>query len=240
MPKLEREKPTDALPPASSPGTRRNRHDAIFAAAIAVFSERGYAAASLQDVADAVGLLKGSLYHYISSKENLFYEIIQDWYVQAVELMNGIDALELTADARLREFVRQLTLFYAQDRERASLYFSEWRHLTGAQHETVLGQRRAFELYVLRLIQAVEADGLAREGLEPKLAARYLLTAVNGIVLWYHPGGSWPAAKIAEEYADMTCAALLRPQLAVDTPAGGLPKKNSGPGRRARKRPVSS
>lgn len=197
---------------------RRNRHDAIFIAAIAVFSERGYAAASLQDVADSVGLLKGSLYHYISSKESLLYEIFQDWYVQAVDLMADIDALDLPPGPRLRDFVRRLTLFYAQDRERASLYFSEWRHLTGEHHATVMAQRREFELFVLGLILEVQARGLGRHDLEPKLATRYLLTAVNGVVLWYRPGGVWSANRIAEQIADMTCAFVLRPQSSTDTP----------------------
>lgn len=217
MRKPELEEPTSGGA-AGVPSGRRNRHEAIFTAAIAVFSERGYAAASLQDVANSVGLLKGSLYHYISSKENLLYEIFQDWHVQAVSLMTHIDALELPPSARLREFVRRLTLFYAQDRERAGLYFSEWRHLTGDHHETVMAQRREFELYVLELILEVERQGLGRDELEAKLATRYLLTAVNGVVLWYRPDGAWSADKISEQIADMTCAFVLRPQPTIAPP----------------------
>lgn len=218
---------------ASSPSGRRNRHEAIFTAAIAVFSERGYAAASLQDVADSVGLLKGSLYHYISSKESLLYEIFQDWYVQAVSLMRGIDALELPPSARLREFVRQLTLFYARDRERAGLYFSEWRHLAGDHHKTVMAQRREFELYVLGLIREVEKQGLGRDELEAKLATRYLLTAVNGVVLWYRPDGAWSADEIAEQIADMTCAFVLRPESSI-VPPDRRPAAGEQPARRLR------
>ena len=196
-------------------GPRRNRDQAIVAAAIHVFSEKGYAAASLQDVADSVGLLKGSLYHYITAKESLLYRIFQESYEQALALREGVEALGLSPEARLREFIRQLTLFYAQNRERASLYFTEWRHLTGEDYKTVMRQRREFELYVLDLIQDVAKQGLARDGLDAKLATRYLLTAVNGVVIWYRPGGAWSASVVAEQLADMTCAAVLRPELAV-------------------------
>lgn len=194
---------------------RRNRDEEILAAAIQVFSQKGYAAASLQDVADAVGLLKGSLYHYISSKESLLYRIFQESHVEAFRLMNGIDELDLPPGARLREFVRQMTLFYAQNRARASLYFGEWRHLTGVDRDTVMGQRREFEIYVRTILEEAEGLGLTRDGLDIKLATRYLLTAVNGVVIWYRPEGALSAPQIAEQIADMACASVLRPQPAI-------------------------
>jgi AcrR family transcriptional regulator len=219
-------------------GPRRNRDQAIVAAAIQVFSEKGYAAASLQDVADSVGLLKGSLYHYISAKESLLYRIFQESYEQALALRAGVDALGLSPEARLREFIRQLTLFYAQNRERASLYFTEWRHLTGEDYKTVMRQRREFEVYVTDLIQDVAKQGLARDGLDVKLATRYLLTAVNGVVIWYRPGGTWSALVVAEQLADMTCAAVLKPPLTVDekvtpTSKGARPSKATRPAKAA-------
>jgi AcrR family transcriptional regulator len=193
---------------------RRNRDEEILAAAIQVFSQKGYAAASLQDVADAVGLLKGSLYHYISSKESLLYRIFQESHTQAAGLMAAIDDLGLPPDARLREFVRRLTLFYAENRERASLYFSEWRHLTGEDRTTVMKQRQEFELYVRDIVQQASEQDLTREGLDVKLATRYLLTAVNGVVIWYRPGGRFSATEVAEQIAEMGCASLLRSERA--------------------------
>lgn len=193
---------------------RRNRDEEILAAAIQVFSHKGYAAASLQDVADAVGLLKGSLYHYISSKESLLYRIFQESHTQAADLMAAIDDLGLAPDERLREFVRRLTLFYAENRERASLYFSEWRHLTGEDRTTVMKQRQDFELYVRDIIQQAHDQGLAKEGLDVNLATRYLLTAVNGVVIWFRPGGPFPATQVAEQIAEMACASILRPKRA--------------------------
>jgi DNA-binding transcriptional regulator YbjK len=59
------------------PTARRNRSDEILQAAIEIFHQKGYAAASIQDVADTVGVLKGSLYHYIDSKEDLLARIFE-------------------------------------------------------------------------------------------------------------------------------------------------------------------
>lgn len=189
---------------------RRNRDEEILAAAIQVFSQKGYAAASLQDVADAVGLLKGSLYHYISSKESLLYRIFQESHEEASALMAAVDGLGLPPDAKLREFVRQLTLFYERNRERASLYFSEWRHLTGEDLETVMKQRREFELYVRAIISDAHERGLTNPDLDVKLATRYILTAVNGVILWYRPEGPLPGEDIAEQIAELACSSILR------------------------------
>jgi AcrR family transcriptional regulator len=189
---------------------RRNRDEEILTAAIQVFSEKGYAAASLQDVADAVGLLKGSLYHYISSKESLLYRIFQESHQEASALMAAIDDLGLAPDAKLREFVRQLTLFYEQHRERASLYFSEWRHLTGDDRETVMKQRREFELYMRTIVSEAHERGLTNPNLDVKLATRYILTAVNGVILWYRPEGPLPGDDIADQIAELACSSVLR------------------------------
>lgn len=207
----------------SAPSPRRNRDEEILAAAIQVFSQKGYAAASLQDVADAVGLLKGSLYHYISSKESLLYRIFQESHEEGSALMAAVDELGLPPDAKLREFVRRLTLFYAQNRERASLYFGEWRHLTGEDRETVMKQRREFELYVRAIVTDAHERGLTNPDLDVELATRYILTAVNGVILWYRPEGPLPAEDIAEQIADLSCSSVLRRKRAVSTKSKPAP-----------------
>lgn len=195
----------------SGTGERRNRDSQILEAAVRIFSEKGYAATSLQDVADAVGLLKGSLYHYISSKESLLSRIFQEAHEQATTLMAEVDDLGLPPDEHLREYIRRLTLFYLGNRERASLYFSEWRHLTGDERATVLKQRREFATYLRRVLERAKAAGLARDDLDVKLATFYLVAAVNGVLVWYRPGGGLSASRIAAEVADMSCAAVLSP-----------------------------
>lgn len=202
-----------AAPPRPSARTpRRNRDAQILEAAIKVFSEKGYSAAALQDVADAVGLLKGSLYHYITSKESLLYRIFQDAHEQVSILMAAVDEMQLPPDRHLREYVRRLTLFYLENRQRASLYFSEWRYLTGDDRETVLGQRREFEAYVRGIIVQARDGGLTRPDLDVKLASFYVIAAVNSVLIWYRPEGSYSADHIAAEIADLSCASVLLPQ----------------------------
>ncbi|GAC1324149.1 MAG: TetR/AcrR family transcriptional regulator [Mycobacteriales bacterium] len=199
--------------PANIPrgGPRRNRDEQIVAAAIRIFSEKGYSAASLQDVADAVGLLKGSLYHYISSKESLLYRIFQEAHQEALVLMGTVDRLGLPPEEHLRVYVRELTLFYLRNQERSSLYFSEWRYLTGEERATVLTQRREFESYVRGVVARMKDAGLTRPELNVQLTTFYVIAAVNGIVTWYRSGGALQADDLATEVADLSLAAVVVP-----------------------------
>ena len=77
----------DAETKASPP---RRRHLEVLEAAARVFHEKGYESTSIQDIADAVGILKGSLYYYITSKEDLLFEILQDVHEQGLRNLERI------------------------------------------------------------------------------------------------------------------------------------------------------
>jgi AcrR family transcriptional regulator len=192
-------------------GTRRNRTAEILPAAIKVFSEKGYAAASLQDLADEVGLLKGSLYHYIDSKEAVLFEILQGSHAQAVEIMVQTDALDLEPEQRFASYVRSLTLWYLSNRERASLYFTEWRYLTGDYRETVVEQRREFLGYVRQILAEAQRRDRTRKDIDVQLAALFVMSAVNSVPIWFRPSGRTTAEQIADEVAALACATLFAP-----------------------------
>ena len=191
------------------PSERRNRDAQILEAAVKVFSEKGYSAASLQDVADSVGLLKGSLYHYISSKESLLFRILQESHRQAEALMEEMDALALPVDQRLRAYIERLTLWYLVNRERASLYFTDWRYLTGEYAEVVRGQRRRFQSYLHGIVSDAHQQGLTREDLDVKVTSLYILSAVNSVPMWYRSSGPSAPEQVAAEVAELACSTVF-------------------------------
>jgi AcrR family transcriptional regulator len=184
-------------------GGRRNRQDEVLHAAIEVFHRKGYAAASIQDVADSVGVLKGSLYHYIDSKEDLLARIFEGSDEQSFAMMGAIENRGLTAVERLEAFSRDWSLWHLKNLERASLYFNEWRHLTGARLQQVLKKRHDYEAAVARMINEVKAEGQADRDLDARFSAFYILSAINGLSSWYKPDGPDPPEHIAQVYADM-------------------------------------
>jgi AcrR family transcriptional regulator len=186
-----------------APTKRRNRKEEVLQAAVQIFHEKSYASASIQDVADSVGVLKGSLYHYIDSKEDLLARIFEESDEQSFALMEEIQALDISAVERLRSFARSWSLWYLQNIERTAIYINEWKHLTGERLKRTVATRHEYDNRVRRMIDDVKREGDADPNLNTRYATFFLLSAINGLPTWYRRGGPDSAEHIAEVYSDM-------------------------------------
>jgi AcrR family transcriptional regulator len=194
---------TEARAARETGSGRRNRGEEVIEAAVAIFNEKGYATASIQGVADRVGVLKGSLYHYIDSKEDLLARIFEESDEVSFALMEESRDLDLSAVERLRWFARSWTLWYLENIERTAIYVNEWRHLTGKRLEKVVQTRHEYEQRVKEIIRDVQKDGQAAPDLDVRYACFVVLSAINGLPTWYRRGGPDSAEHIADVYADM-------------------------------------
>jgi TetR/AcrR family transcriptional regulator, cholesterol catabolism regulator len=193
---------------------RRDRSEEVVKAAIKVFNEKGYASASIQDVADSVGVLKGSLYHYIESKEELLARVFEWSDRESFALMEESRKLDVTAVERLHWFARSWSLWYLENIERAAIYVNEWKHLTGTRLKKVVKTRHEYEQRVAEMIEDVKESGEASSDLDVRYACFFILTAVNGLPTWYRRRGPDPAEQIAEVYADMIVAMVCHTETA--------------------------
>lgn len=179
--------------------TSRNRDASVIAAAIAVMSEKGYAATSIQEVADRVGVLKGSLYHYFDSKEELLSRILTESHATMHDLQAEIQSQELPPYEELMEYIRRQTIWYLENRDRANIYFTERRHLTGERRQRALEAGRAFEKYIQNLVVAAQEDGQIRQDQDHRLITRFLTGALNGVRFWpSRSGKQFSTDEIAE------------------------------------------
>ena len=192
--------PTDGQ--AKPARTRRNRGQDVIEAAIRVFHKKGYASASIQDVAEEVGVLKGSLYHYIDSKEDLLARIFEDSAGHFMEMLDEASGLDERPVERLRSFGRNCSLWYLKNIERVAIYATEWKHLTGKRRKEVVKIREAYEQRLAGLIGEVKEAGEAAPDLDVNFATYYIFGALNGLPDWYRRRGPDPAEKIADAYAD--------------------------------------
>jgi len=179
--------------------SRRNRQGDVVDAAIEVFYQKGYSATSVQDVASRVGVLKGSLYHYMDSKEDLLFRICESSQEQAVALMEEVAARGLPPRAHLEAYLTELVHWYLANLERVSLYFKEWRYLTGDNAVVVQAHRRSFFDYLHAIVVAGRGSttGVATD---TRLATFFILGAVNDLPDWYRRSG-FSAARVASEFA---------------------------------------
>jgi len=219
---------------------RRNRDAEVVEAAVAVFNEKGYSGAAIQDVADRVGVLKGSLYHYIDSKEDLLARIFEESDAISFALMEESRKLEAPAVERLRQFARNWSLWYLENIERTAIYVNEWKHLTGRRLKKVVQTRHEYENRVTEIIDDVRKDGQAAPDLDVRYACFFILSAINGLPTWYRRGGPDSAEFIADAYADLIVGLVCQGNAApLPKPAKAKPKKSptrrkSAAGRKAK------
>ena len=194
-----------AMPSAArTPADRRNRDGEIVEAAIRVFHEKGFAASTMRDVAEAVGVLKGSLYHYISSKEDLLFRVLQESHAQARLLMLEVSKLDASAIERLRIYLERMYLWYLNHVERVGVYLNQQHHLTGDNRAEMRLQAREFEQFLRALLAEAKGEGAIHSSVDLKLAAFFLLGGLNSIPRWYRADGAYTPEQIATEFAAMS------------------------------------
>lgn len=187
-------------------GARRREIDAV---AGELFHAQGYAATSVRDIARALDMQGASLYAHVTSKEDLLWSIV-DRAAAAFEAgADGALADSAGGDAvdRMAAFVEAHVEVVTADPERASVFVTEWRHLSEPRREEIARRRDAYEGRLRELIGEGIAAGVFRST-DPVVAANFLLTALNGIAAWYRPDGRLTAERIADHFVDLALRSL--------------------------------
>ncbi len=186
-----------------------SRRRAIEDAASGLFHERGYAATSVREIARVLDIQGASLYAHVSSKEDVLWSIV-DRAASAFEAAadRGKAAAEGRPPAeRLSALVRGHVEVIAADPRLASVFLSEWRHLSAGRRAGILERRDAYEAPFRDVI----ADGMATGDFtptDPALAATFILNALNGLAAWYRADGRLTAGRIADHYSDLAVRTL--------------------------------
>jgi AcrR family transcriptional regulator len=186
----------------------RRRQQEILEAAARVFHEKGYESTSIQDIADSVGILKGSLYYYITSKEDLLFEIIQGVHEEALKNLDRTAAVEGDALQKIRAFVVVHFTHNAHNLVKMAVFFQDFRSLNGERRQVIVEERDLYDSFLRDLIRQAQDEGTVCPDIEPKLAAITILGMMNWIYHWYRPGGDLSASEIANAYADFVIAGL--------------------------------
>ena len=175
----------------------------ILDAAAEIFSLKGYHATSMQDIAGAVNLQKASLYHHVSSKQNILLELLD----QALELLTEkilpiAEDPELSPDEKLPLMVQAYLNALTDHADLATVLLMEHRSLKPKLHARHVPNRDRFEMIWRQTIE----EGLESGDFccaEAPLTARNLLGAMNWTVTWYKPDGASSIEEIAEQLANL-------------------------------------
>jgi AcrR family transcriptional regulator len=192
-------------PPASAP--HRDRRTELLALAAGLFAERGYKNTTVRDIADAAGILSGSLYHHFDSKETMADEILRTFLDELFRDYRAI--IERESDPR-RAFEQLVDAsFQAIDRSHAAiaLYQNEAKQLRQSPRFAYLDDTdREFREIWLGTLE----KGIASGAFRATMAYRFVRDTVWVAVRWYVPGGKLTAEAVSAQYLSMILEGFQR------------------------------
>jgi AcrR family transcriptional regulator len=181
--------------------TSTDRRGELLALAATLFAERGLRATTVRDIADAAGILSGSLYHHFDSKESMVDEILRDFLDYLFGRYRAILAQDLGPRPTLEAIV--VASFEAIDErhDQVEIYQNEARRLADQPRFAYIDERWAeFRTLWHDILRAGVAEGIFRSDLDVDLAYRFLRDTVWVGVRWYRPGGEVDVDAVAEQY----------------------------------------
>ena len=183
--------------------------DDILDAAAQVFRQKGFHGSSMADIAETVNLQKASLYHHVSSKQEILLALLDRALDMLFEQIDIIAKQPLPADEKLRQMVRVYLRLLAENSDLSAVLLFEHRSLEPAQHKRHIPNRDRFE----SLWRDVIDDGVDA-GLfncpDAALTVRALMGILNWTLTWYRPDGSLAIEKIADHYSDLLLQGLMK------------------------------
>lgn len=182
----------------------------ILDAAARLFSERGFEATSINDLARAVGRSKSTIYHYFTDKNQIYIDVIL-WTLTALcEQVEQAVAAQSTARTRFLAYAESHALFF---QEHMAAYTAATIGFGGIaqplQREQVVQLRDRHEGQLRRIVEDGVRTGEFHDA-DPRLVARALLSCLNWMVRWYRRDGQDSATEIARSYANLLLTGIVR------------------------------
>lgn len=194
--------------PATGKGKRGSQ---IYRVAAEIMCHKGYGATSMNDIADAAGLTKAGIYHYIRGKEDLLFEIMK-YAMDNVERDIVAPAMEVAdAEARLRTIVECHTRSLLGGVGAVTIVLEEMTALTPAHRRLITARKRAYLDFIRQTLQRLAAEGKLRN-VNPTTGAFGLLGMMLWISRWYRRDGEITPQGALDDYLEMTMNAVLMPE----------------------------
>ncbi|GAA4542320.1 TetR/AcrR family transcriptional regulator [Pseudonocardia xishanensis] len=190
-------------PPKAAQPLEPSRWERILEAAAELFRTRGYAATSVAEVAEAAGLLKGSVYHYIRTKEDLLAAIVEEAHRGTALLGEEITASQAPAVDKLRTVVERHLRGTEKNLTQVQVLFREFSTLPADRFAAVVDSRDTYEHAVRELVRQGQAEGTFAAHLDPRLTAAAVLATLNSVQAWFRPDGPMSMTEIIDGFTDL-------------------------------------
>jgi AcrR family transcriptional regulator len=195
-------RPTEA-PSETKPRRHDQRKTQIVDIAARLFAEHGYHATSIQQIIDATGAQRGTLYHYIESKQDLLLEIYRRFIDPLLAEAHEIEARDERPDVMLRLLGRTLMRNIHEYHDQVTVFLQEWRSIQGEDSRaTVRSARREFEAIFERVFERGVREGTFQIA-ETRVATLAFLGMINFSSQWFTPEGRLGPDEMADQFVDI-------------------------------------
>lgn len=180
---------------------QNERWQEILAVAARLFSEKGYIATTMDDIAAELHVTKPALYYYIKTKHDLLYEICEKAVTKLMEGAQQIDAGADSAERELRELIRWHVRMFAENGDILNVYLADEGELPPDKRDHIRSMSREYEHMYRRILRRGIDEGLFRE-MDVPMTVRAISGMCNWLSNWYRTDGDLSAGQIADIFLD--------------------------------------
>lgn len=170
---------------------------------IKLFEQKGFSETSIQDIANSIGITKGTFYYYYASKENLLMEIHLHYICDLLEKQRAILQTIKGFSKQLSEIVALIVYDMKFRKAQGQIYLREMRNLTNEHAETIKEKREEFRLNVAKVIADGIQAGEFQSHLSPGITSFAILGVTNWSYQWFNPAGELSVEELADQYIDI-------------------------------------
>lgn len=183
------------------------RHEQIVLAATKLFREKGYHGTTMQDIAEAVRLQKGSLYLHIASKDELLFQIVSTGVERTLRELEEIYKLPLSPADKLKEAVRYHIGFTASEKDVLGVLLEDSKHLSLGRRKLIAGYLKRYEQVFESLVEEGMRCGEFRS-MDVKVVSFAFLGMCNWLYRWYSKAGRLGPEQIANIFVDLILGSI--------------------------------
>lgn len=188
----------------------KRREREVVDAAAKVFHERGYADASVQDVADELGILKGSLYYYIRTKEDLLFWLLEEVHEDVERILREVQSDE-NGDPleRIGLYVEKQVDYNLANLTRISVYYHDVHQLGPERSREILRRRRPHEDFITEMIRQAQRRGDVDADADARVLSNCVFAVIIWTYRWFKPRGRLRREDIAASCAEFALGGVL-------------------------------
>jgi AcrR family transcriptional regulator len=183
----------------------------ILRTAARLFQQQGYDGTSMNDIAAALELSKGGLYHHFKSKDEILFDLMNQAMDITEERVINVARGIGDPEERLRAVIRwHIGVVLSQSDWEITVMLHENHPLTPPLRKRINGRKKDYIHFVENLVAEVQRKRQSRSGVSPRAAAFALLGMINWIYQWYKPQGALQEEQLASQYTEIFFAGAFR------------------------------